>query len=43
MASGYANDTTVNMLPIDALQKPPVVILSEALPEALDAVAGCAE
>ena len=41
--SGYANGTTVNMLPIDALQRPPVVIPPKALVEALDAIALCAE
>ena len=41
--SGYANGTTVNMLPIDALQRPLVVIPPKALSEALDTVAVHAE
>ena len=43
MVSGYANGTTVNMLPIDALQRPLVVVPPKGLAEALDTVAGCAE
>ena len=43
VVSGYANGTTVNMLPIDALQRPPVVMPPKALAKALDSVAGCAE
>ena len=39
VVSGYANGTTVNMLPIDALQRPPVVMPPRALSEALDTVA----
>ena len=39
MVSGYANGTTVNMLPIDALQRPPVVMPPRALSEALDTIA----
>ena len=43
VVSGYANGTTVNMLPIDALQRPPVAIPPKVLVEALDAIALCAE
>ena len=43
VVSGYANGTPINMLPIDALQRPPVVIPPKALVEALDAIALCAE
>ena len=43
VVSGYANGTTVNMLPIDALQTPPVVIPPKALSEALDTIAVYAE
>ena len=39
VVSGYANGTTVNMLPIDALQRPLVVIPPRTLSEALDTIA----
>ena len=39
LVSGFANGTTVNMLPIDALQKPPIVCPSGPLIEAFDALA----
>ena len=39
LVSGYANGTTVNMLPMDALQKPMVVVPPKGLLEAFDALA----
>ena len=39
VVSGYANGTTVNMLPMDAVQKPMVVVPPMALLEAFDALA----
>ena len=39
LVSGYANGTTVNMLPIDAVQKPMVSVPPRALLEAFDALA----
>ena len=39
VVSGFANGTTVNMLPLDALQKPLIVCPPGALVEAYDAVA----
>ena len=39
LVSGFANGTTVNMLPLDALQKPPIVCPPEPLVEAFDALA----
>ena len=39
LVSGYANGTTVNMLPMDAVQKPMVVVPPMALLEAFDALA----
>ena len=39
VVAGYANGTTVNMLPMDALQKPMVVVPPMALLEAFDALA----
>ena len=37
--SGYANGTTVNMLPLDAVQKPLIVLPPNALVEAFDELA----
>ena len=39
LVSGYANGTTVNMLPIDAVQKPMVSVPPRALLEAFDTLA----
>ena len=39
LVSGFANGTTVNMLPIDALQKPPIVCPPGPLVGAFDALA----
>ena len=39
VVAGYANGTTVTMLPIDALQTPTVVVPQRALLEAFDALA----
>jgi len=36
VVSGYANGTTVNMLPIDGLQKPQIVVPPSALVEAFN-------
>ena len=41
--SGYANGTTVNMLPTDAVQKPMVSVPPRVLLEAFDALALCLE
>ena len=43
LVSGYANGTTVNMLPIDGVQRPRVPLPSRALVEAFDAMASCSE
>ena len=37
--SGYANGTTVNMLPVDAVQRPAVLVPASALIEAFDSFA----
>lgn len=39
VVSGYANGTTVNMLPIDGVQKPEIVVPSSAIVEAFDELA----
>ena len=39
LVSGYANGTTVNMLPMDAVQKPMVVVPPKGLLNAFDALA----
>ena len=39
LVSGFANGTTVNMLPLDALQKPPIVCPPGSLVEAFEALA----
>ena len=39
LVSGFANGTTVNMLPVDALQKPPIVCPPGHLVEAFEALA----
>ena len=39
VVSGFAHGTTVNMLPLDALQKPLIVCPPGALVEAYDALA----
>jgi type I restriction enzyme S subunit len=39
LVSGYANGTTVNMLPIDGLQKPPIVVPPSPLVSAFDLLA----
>ena len=39
VVSGFANGTTVNMLPLDALQKPQIVCPAESLVDAFDALA----
>ncbi|MCY3820705.1 MAG: restriction endonuclease subunit S [Gammaproteobacteria bacterium] len=39
LVSGYANGTTVNMLPMDAMQKPLVLVPPRALIEAFDGLA----
>ena len=42
VVSGFANGTTVNMLPLDALQKPLVVCPPSKLVEAFDELAASA-
>ena len=39
LVSGFANGTTVNMLPVDALQKPPIVCPPSHVVEAFEALA----
>jgi type I restriction enzyme S subunit len=39
IVSGYANGTTVNMLPIDGVQKPQIVVPPNGLIRAFDALA----
>ena len=39
LVSGYANGTTVNMLPVDAVQRPMVLVPASALIEAFDTFA----
>ena len=41
--SGYANGTTVNMLPIDGVQRPSIPVPPRALVDAFDVVALCSE
>ena len=43
LVSGYANGTTVNMLPIDAVQRPLFVVPPRTLVEAFDVVASRSE
>jgi type I restriction enzyme S subunit len=43
LVSGYANGTTVNMLPADALQRPFFVVPPRALVNTFDLVASCSE
>ena len=43
LVSGYANGTTVNMLPIDAVQRPSFVGPPAALVKAFDVLASCSE
>jgi type I restriction enzyme S subunit len=43
VVSGYANGTTVNMLPIDGVQKPEIVCPPEPLVAAFDSLASTAE
>ena len=43
LVSGYANGTTVNMLPIDGVQRPFFVVPPRALVEAFDLTAACSE
>ncbi|MCY4377946.1 MAG: restriction endonuclease subunit S [Spirochaetaceae bacterium] len=43
LVSGYANGTTVNMLPIDGVQRPSFVVPPRALVEAFDVVTSRAE
>ena len=43
LVSGYANGTTVNMLPIDGVQRPPFVVPPRPLVEAYDIVVSCSE
>ena len=43
IVSGYANGTTVNMLPIDAMQRPQVVVPPKALVETFDVLVSCTE
>ena len=43
LVSGYANGTTVNMLPLDGVQRPPVAVPPRALVETFDVVASCSE
>jgi type I restriction enzyme, S subunit len=43
VVSGYANGTTVNMLPIDGVQKPKIVCPPRPFVAAFDAVASKAE
>ena len=43
IVSGYANGTTVNMLPIDGVQRPPFVVPPRVLVETLDLLASCSE
>jgi len=39
MVSGYANGTTVNMLPVDGVQKPLIVVPPPVLVETFDKLA----
>ncbi len=43
LVSGYANGTTVNMLPIDGVQRPALAVPPRALVDAFDVVASCSE
>ena len=43
VVSGYSNGTTVNMLPVDGLQKPLVIVPPDGLIEAFDRLATSAE
>ena len=43
IVSGYANGTTVNMLPIDGVQRPLFAVPPRALTETFDLVVSCAE
>ena len=43
LVSGYANGTTVNMLPTDGVQRPSFVVPPKALVEHFDLVAVCSE
>ena len=43
LVTGYANGTTVNMLPIDGVQRPPIPVPPRALVDAFDIVASCSE
>ncbi len=43
LVSGYANGTTVNMLPTGGVQRPSFVVPPRALVEAFDLVASCSE
>ena len=43
LVSGYANGTTVNMLPIDGVQRPPIAVPPKDLVEAFDLVTSRSE
>ena len=43
LVSGYANGTTVDMLPIDGVQQPRIPVPPRALVDAFDAVVSCSE
>ncbi len=43
LVSGYANGTTVNMLPIDWVQRPSIVVPPQALVETFEVVVSCSE
>ena len=43
LVSGYANGTTVNMLPLDGVQRPPIVVPPQKLVETFDLLASCSE
>ena len=43
LVSGYANGTTVNMLPVDGVQRPPIAVPPRALAKTFDIVASCSE
>ena len=41
LVSGYANGTTVNLLPIDAVERPLIPVPPRALVDAFDAITSC--
>lgn len=41
LVSGYANGTIANMLPTDAVERPPILVPPGALVDAFDAITSC--